>query len=339
MLRPSEVLPTPGGAGEAEDRAALVGLQPAHGEEVEDALLHRVEPVMVAVEDGARTLEIEGVIGADRPRQRGEPLEGGAQHAGLASLGRQTTQTVQQSQRLLVGVRRHRGVLDAVGEVVEVVGGLVTQLGVDRTQLLAQEELALRAAHVGARAVLDLPLHLPDAELLLDGVVDALEALDGVAGLEKRLGRLDLQLQVAGHQVGEAPGRLDRPQDERQLVGHVPAGRLEALDVVLRRPQQRLELDVVVGLTGVVDPLGPDDQARLCRDDVVDARAEQALHEDLEAAILEPVHLDDGRDAADVVQVGRGRVLVGRVALRDHEQQGVGRAAQRLFDRARGRGA
>ena len=59
---PSEVLPTPGGPDEAEDRAAGVGLELAHGQELEDAVLDLLDVVVVAVEHLARLLEVEVVL-------------------------------------------------------------------------------------------------------------------------------------------------------------------------------------------------------------------------------------------------------------------------------------
>ena len=65
---PSDVLPTPGGPDEAEDRAARVGLELAHREELEDPVLDLLDVVVVAVEHPARLLQVEVVVGGHRPR-------------------------------------------------------------------------------------------------------------------------------------------------------------------------------------------------------------------------------------------------------------------------------
>ena len=48
--RPSEVFPTPGGPDEQDDRAARLRIQLADREELEDAVLHALDVVVVAVE-------------------------------------------------------------------------------------------------------------------------------------------------------------------------------------------------------------------------------------------------------------------------------------------------
>ena len=82
-------------ADEAEDRAARVGLQLAHREELEDAVLHALDVVVVAVEHLARVLQVEIVLGGARPRQRGDPLEVGADHAVLDGLRREALEAPQ----------------------------------------------------------------------------------------------------------------------------------------------------------------------------------------------------------------------------------------------------
>ena len=59
----------------------LLRAQLADGEELEHAVLHVLEAVVVLVEDAAmRMLEVEVVVGAGVPGQLGDPLEVGADH-------------------------------------------------------------------------------------------------------------------------------------------------------------------------------------------------------------------------------------------------------------------
>ena len=60
---PSEVLPTPGGPTKQRIERARVRLELAHREELEDAVLHLLDVVVVAVEHLARVLEVEVVLG------------------------------------------------------------------------------------------------------------------------------------------------------------------------------------------------------------------------------------------------------------------------------------
>src|SRR5260370_17582982 len=65
-------------AHEAEDAAARFPVQGAHGEVFENALLHRLQVVVVAVEDVAGPLQVDPVVGRAVPRPRAYPLQGGA---------------------------------------------------------------------------------------------------------------------------------------------------------------------------------------------------------------------------------------------------------------------
>ena len=93
-----------GRADEAEDRGARVRLQLAHGEELEDAVLHRLDVVVVLVEPLARGLQVERVLAEPRPGQRGEPLEVGADDPVLDRLRRQALEALQLAVGLLAGV-------------------------------------------------------------------------------------------------------------------------------------------------------------------------------------------------------------------------------------------
>src|SRR6185369_1587895 len=67
-----------GRADEAEDRALGVGLELAHGEELEDALLDLLEVVVVLVEHAPGVREVEAVFARQAPWQAGQPVEVGA---------------------------------------------------------------------------------------------------------------------------------------------------------------------------------------------------------------------------------------------------------------------
>ena len=64
-----------GRADEAEDRALRVVDELAHGEELDDALLHLLEPVVVVVEDLLGGVEVLALAGLLRPRHRDQPVE------------------------------------------------------------------------------------------------------------------------------------------------------------------------------------------------------------------------------------------------------------------------
>ena len=67
-------------------RQAALGLQLAHGEVLEDALLHVLEPVVVGVEDARRLGDVEAVLGLDAPGNLEHRVEPGADPARLGAL-------------------------------------------------------------------------------------------------------------------------------------------------------------------------------------------------------------------------------------------------------------
>ena len=101
---PERRLADAGRPDEAQDRAARVGLEPPHGEELDDAVLDALDVVVVGVEHLARVPEVEVVLGRRVPRQRGDPLQVGADHA---VLGRRLRQLLE-PRELAVGDLAHR---------------------------------------------------------------------------------------------------------------------------------------------------------------------------------------------------------------------------------------
>ena len=91
---PSEVLPTPGRADEAEDRALHVPLQLPDREVFDDALLDLVEIVVILVEHAARLDRVEAIVGALRPRHLEHPVEVGADHLVLGRRRRHALEAI-----------------------------------------------------------------------------------------------------------------------------------------------------------------------------------------------------------------------------------------------------
>src|SRR5580765_7902245 len=56
----------------------------AHGEVLDHAVLHVLEPCMVGIEDLARAVRVEPFLGLFRPRHREQPVEVAADHRRLA---------------------------------------------------------------------------------------------------------------------------------------------------------------------------------------------------------------------------------------------------------------
>ena len=158
MLWPSEVLPTPGGPTKHRIGLRPSRIQLSHREKLEDAPLDLLEPEMVFVEDGARPLDVELFRVGFRPRHGDQPVEIGARHGILGGAFRHALEPRKLALRLLLRLRRHRGVLDGFLQVLEFRAGALglAELLLDLPQTLAQHRLLLPLIERLARALIDL---------------------------------------------------------------------------------------------------------------------------------------------------------------------------------------
>ena len=84
-----------GRADEAEDRRLGVRGELAHGEELEDPVLHLAQAVVVRVEDLARLREIEMVLGLLVPGQLEQPVEIGPDQMAIGGVLGQRRESLQ----------------------------------------------------------------------------------------------------------------------------------------------------------------------------------------------------------------------------------------------------
>ena len=68
---------------QTQDRAGQVPDAAEHRDVVEDPFLHFIEAVVIGFKDGARVVEIDGVVGAHGPRQIERPIEPAARDRGV----------------------------------------------------------------------------------------------------------------------------------------------------------------------------------------------------------------------------------------------------------------
>src|SRR5213594_432548 len=114
-------LPHPGRPDEAQDASLRLRVEGAHGEVFEDALLHRLEVVVVAIQDLPRGLEVAPVLRGAAPRERGERLEIGPRHVVLGRLGRHLAQPLELAVDDLLRLGRDAR-LDELGRRLEQAG-------------------------------------------------------------------------------------------------------------------------------------------------------------------------------------------------------------------------
>mmetsp|Transcript_21602 Transcript_21602/g.54383 ORF Transcript_21602/g.54383 Transcript_21602/m.54383 type:complete len:276 (-) Transcript_21602:598-1425(-) len=155
---PNGRLPHAGWAHEAQDLPLRGAPQPAHGDKLQDALLHVLQPIVVLVQHGLRMRDVQLLRAVAPPRHGREPLEVVARDVELAGGGLQAAQLGQ----LLV---HHLAVLlrGVWPELLKLLLELAHQRGL---VVLLQPELLLAVLHVLHQHVApvvraDLPLHLP----------------------------------------------------------------------------------------------------------------------------------------------------------------------------------
>ncbi len=184
-------------------------------------------PAWSASSTDARVDRIELLVGLLRPRHGDEPVEVGADHAGLGRLLAHALEPPELLGRLLVDGLGHAGLGELRAVLVDDRGGVLAQLALDRLHLLAQEVLALLLvgaladvlADLAAQLQLDEPLALdPGGELEALGDVERLEDLDLL--LERHVGRV-------ADRVGQRAGLDDGAQELADAV--VGAAELEDL--------------------------------------------------------------------------------------------------------------
>ena len=188
-----------------------------------------------------------------------EPVEVGADHAGLGGLLAHALEAPELLVGLLLHRLRHAGVGDLGAVLLDDRGGVLAQLALDRLHLLAQEVLALLRLGAVADVLADLPAQLQlDEPLALDldgqlqplGDVERLEDLDLL--LERDVGRV-------ADRVGQRAGLDDRAQELGDAL--VGAAQLEDLlddRAVLPLGRARAAVDRhVVGGLGDLDAKAP----------------------------------------------------------------------------------
>ncbi len=323
------------GAHQAEDGALHVVLQLPHGQVLEDALLHLVQRVVVAVELLAGVLDVQVVVGLLRPGQVGDPLQVGARDRVLGRSGGDALEAVQ----LLVGDLLHLGrqaeLLDPLAQLVQLLLLLaqLAQLLLDGLELLAQVVLALGLGHLALDLRIDLRAELEDLALAVQKLEDELHPLLQVDRLEDLLLLLDRDVHVGRDQVGQVARLGDALHQlgggRRQLGHHLDdlAGELLQVD------PESLDLHFLLRRL-VLDRLDAGLEVRVLLHQLDHAEAGQPLHHERVVVLAHLEELHDPRDGAHRMQVRGARILLLRLALGDDADDLV--VAHRVLDQRDG---
>ena len=210
-------------------RDAALLAQLAHGDVLDDAVLHVLEARVVGVQHLTRVDRVQPLVGALGPRHGDQPVEVGADHRALARLLAHALEAPELALGLLAHLVRHAGLGDLRAVLLDHRAVVVAELLLDRLHLLAQEVLALLLLRARLDVVADLAPHLQLGEALALKLERAGEPLGHVEHLQQ----LDLLLvgqvrRVAGG-VGQR-ARLDDRADERRHAAVVAAELEELLD-------------------------------------------------------------------------------------------------------------
>ncbi|MGC4121496.1 MAG: hypothetical protein QM765_44360 [Myxococcales bacterium] len=207
---------------------------------------------------------------------------------------------------------------------------LLAQLALDGLELLAQEVLALRLAHLLVRLLGQLLAHLPHGQLVLQQVHQRAQPLLHRGGLEELLALPGRQRRGGGDLVGDLPGLGQAVDGRGDLVGQVGDERHQPGEQVARRARERLDLQAADLRLG--DHLDSGHEVGLGLHGLADANTDEPLRQDAQRAVRRMEDLVDERDGAHRVQLVEARG--GRVpaALGDGADEVA--AAHRLLDQA-----
>ncbi len=310
---------------EAQDRRARVRLEAPHHQVLEDALLDLVEPVVILVQDLAGVDQVEVVLGPHRPRHVHQPLKVAPRDRVLRGLRRHARQPVQLAVRLLLHLRRHPRLLHPLAQLGDLLLAVLAlaQLLADRLHLLAEEELLLVLVDVLAHRVADLRADLEHLQLAVEDLRELAQALLHVGRLEQFLLVGDLEVEQRGDEVRDPPlARLGARRAHR-LVRDRRDQAHHALELLEHLLGQRLGLDVgALGLGQRLDPCLEVGRGGL---DVRDAHAGDALEQHRITVVLRLHHPQHRADGADLVELGRRRVVERGITLRHHRQRAIAR--------------
>ena len=190
----------------------------AHGQVLDDPVLHVLEPGVVGVEHLARVDRVEPLLGALAPRHGEQPVEVGADHRGLAALLAHPLEPGELALGLLAHGVRHAGLGDLRAVVVGDGGVVLAELLADRLELLRRMYSRCCLLRALLDVVADAPAHLQLGEPLALEAEGELEPLDDVDRLEQLDLLLEGELGRVGGRVGERAGLADRA-DERPRCG------------------------------------------------------------------------------------------------------------------------
>ena len=320
-------------ARQRQDRRLGLLHQRAHGEELEDAVLDLLQPVVIFVEHRLGVGEVAALLALLVPRHRDEPVEVVARDGGLGRHRRHRLQALELLDRLLLDVLGHLRLLDLLLQIVNLVALLVlaAQFLLDRLHLLVEVVLLLRLLHLLFHARLDPAIDLELVHLGFEDAGDAVQPLERRDDLEQVLLLVHAHQQVRGNRVGELARVVHAHGGDHRVVVQV----VRQLHVLLeqRHDAAHRAFDVAGGVLVLGQHLHHHAVEALVFLPLDRPRPVDALDQHLDVAVGQLERLHHVGHAAHREDVLGPRIVHRRVVLRRQEDLLV--LPERVLERAR----
>ena len=310
---------------QADDLPTEVGCQLLHGQELQDAFLYLVQPIVVRVQHLSGRLHVQSLFRPHRPRQLQAHVQVVAQDGGFCGAVGLLAQPGQLLAQLGIHFLRQLGSVDlllVLGDLVHAVAGLA-QLGLDDLQLFPEIVVLLVLAHLLLDLGLQLLLHLQHLDLSAQDAVHLLQAAHRAQLLQDGLLVLPSDGQVLGHIVRHIPRIVAVHYGQQHVRGGLGGQLAVALDEVVGDADDRLGADGVGRLLTGLDLLHLHDEEGFVLPTFDGTGASDALHHHPDAVTGQAQHLPDGGDGADAVQVGKLWIVYGQILLGDQKEIGA----------------
>ena len=309
-----------GRADEAKERSLQILLQLEDRDEVQQPLLHLLQPVMLLVEDALGGLDVDGVLGRFAPGQSKNPVEIGACDRVFRNGGRHLTEPLQFLDRDLEHICWQLRLLDLRPEIVHLRRHRIAlaQLALDGPHLLAQKEIALALGHRAGHVILNLGTEREHLQLAIEQGLEPLQACLHVGRFKQLLAFVEREIEVGRDEISQRAGGLAVERRDLHLIGQRGRELDDLLELPERVARQRGDLDRIDG--DILEMLDLRAEIGRLRFVSADAHSPQTLDQHAHRVVGKFEHLEHARPAGVFVKIlGQGIAHLG--LLLEHERQ------------------
>jgi hypothetical protein len=255
---------------------------------------------VVGVQNGARLIQVDRVLRWVRPWQVHDPIETRSDHRVLGRCLVDALQPRELARYLCFDLLRKTFALHLITKLSDLtlLWIKLAQLTLNRTQLLAQDVLALLPAGLLPHLSLDLLGDFQIAPLLLTQLEGKLEARDGIDLIHDPLAVLGYQVYGGGHDIGKLAGILRVGSDEQGFLRNRRRESRDRSEAVEHGLAQRIACNRHFRR---VDLLNQDSRRGLFRDHAHLANPSCSLNHQLDRSIGQ---LDEAHDSSCDTHLG-----------------------------------